>query len=93
MSALVNLKNLKIIDASEVPSAKRISVWDEVFDAIKPGKALILEGEEAKPATIRQALSSRQKKGLYLNYKITQRSSSGSKKENKRIDKSIITSL
>ncbi len=77
---MVNPKNLKFIDASEIPPTKRQTVWDEIFDAIEPGKAVIIDEEEANPSTIRQALSSRQKKGLYKNYRITQRGSPGYRK-------------
>lgn len=77
---MVDPKNLKIINASEVPSTRRKTVWDEVFDSIEPGKAVVIDEKDANPSTIRQALSTRQKKGLYRNFRITQRGSPGSRK-------------
>ena len=71
-------KNLSIIDASEIPTIRRKTVWDRVFDSIEAGKAAVIDEEDASPSTIRQALRIRQEKGLYPNFRITQRGRRGS---------------
>jgi len=71
-------KNLKIIDASDVPTGRKRTVWDDVFDAISEGKAVVLDGSEINHSNVRQALRSRQKKGLYQNYRVTTKGSQGS---------------
>jgi len=76
----LDINNLKIIDASEVPAGMRRTKWDEVFDVIKEGKALVLDPTKVSHTSVRQALRKRQEKGLYKNYYVSMKGPKGAKK-------------
>ncbi len=69
-----------LINASDVPPARKKTVWDDLFDSISDGQAAVLDGSQVNHSSVRQALRSRQKKGIYQNYKVTTRKEKGSTK-------------
>ena len=67
------------IDIDKVPDVRRRALWDEIFDSISPGKALVVREGEKGFHSIRPALRDRQKRGLYKDYYVTSRKDKESK--------------
>jgi len=74
----IDLKNLPIIDESEVPDKpKRYTPYRELFKRIGNGKALVLTDNDVNLTTARAALRRLQRKGEFKQMMATQRTVEG----------------
>jgi len=70
----INLKNLTIIDASDVPAQpKRYTPYRELLKKIRKGKALVISDEEMNIDSARGGIRRLQKKGEFTKLTMTQR--------------------
>jgi len=70
----LNPENLKLIDASEVPTkTRRYTPYREILKRIKKGKALVVTDDEANVDTVRAGIRRLQEHGEFTRVIITQR--------------------
>ena len=79
MAKKIDLKDLKLIDAKDVPKAKMYSVWAEILNSIPEGKALDIPHEVINQGTVRAALSKRHRLGKYKHIRFSYRTINGKK--------------
>lgn len=77
----IDLKSLKIIDASEVPATpRRYTPYREMLKRIRKGKALVISSDEINIDTARAGIRRLQKKGEFTRLIVTQRKRVGGKR-------------
>jgi len=70
----IDIKNLTIIDASEVPAQpKRYTPYRQMLKKVRKGKALVISDEEINIDAARAGIRRLQKKGEFTKLKMTQR--------------------
>ena len=75
----LDLQNLRFVPISNLPTIRRKTQWEEIFEQIPKGQALVLTDEEASPETVRSALRRYQKKGKFTHLEGTTRKVNGEK--------------
>ena len=74
-----DIDKLERIPEDEVPYKKRTK-WDEIFESIPKGEAVVFPEQIAHPTSVRQALNRRQKQGKYTELQIISRGRKGQRK-------------
>jgi len=76
----VELRNLSIIEESEVPATyRRYTPYREILKRIGKGKALVLSEDEVSLDTAAAALRRLQRRGEFKNFRATRRTIDGKK--------------
>ena len=75
----IDIEKLERITEEEVPYKKRTK-WDDLFESIPMGNAVVIPEEMAHPTSVRQALTRRQKQGRFERLKIISRGRIGQRK-------------
>lgn len=62
----LDIDNLKIVDSSEVPVGRiKVTKWQQIFNSIPPGKALVVTEDEVSFVALRCSLYDLQRKGQF----------------------------
>ena len=78
---LENIKNIKIIPASEVPPPSRVrSPYRQLLLKIGKGQAVYLTPNQVSLATAAAAIRNLQKRGEFKDFKVTRRTVDGEKR-------------